>query len=400
MSRTILGLLAVSVAAMGAGRAVWAESSSSRSRVEVRSSVPDGGSKVRVWVNGREVEASALAAAPEEQRQSRPAYLGVGVGSCEAQDRTGAEAGVRVTNVLPDSPAADAGLREGDVIIALGDDAVRSPEDLVRAVGARSPGDRVRVAYRRDGEECSTEVVLGERPARPEWSGQWLERFLDEGTRGGRPAPEEREAEGRPLLGILAAPLTDDVREMSGAKEGVLVQSVTDSSPAAEAGLMPGDVITELDGRAVTDPGQLIDRLREHRPGDEIRVTYARDEDRREARVRLGRMPQAEEEEPPFLGNEELLRQMPRLREYLEGLQPEIQEWMNRLKESRGEGRAEPQPPTLRPVPPPGATPGPYDLGKDVGRILERLDRLERRLDEMEKRLERLERREPPDALR
>ena len=92
---------------------------------------------------------------------------------------------------------------------------------------------------------------------------------------------------GRAFLGILVAPLSEDMREIAGADEGVLIDSLTDSSPAAKAGLLPGDVITQIDGRPVTTPVELVERLRTRKPGEEVEVTYYRMGKRRKARVTL-----------------------------------------------------------------------------------------------------------------
>ena len=74
--------------------------------------------------------------------------------------------GAAVEAVTQGGPAARAGLRAGqDVIVGIGGGRVRSPEDLSRAVDARSAGDRVRVEVQRDGDRRTIEVRLGERPA-------------------------------------------------------------------------------------------------------------------------------------------------------------------------------------------------------------------------------------------
>lgn len=58
---------------------------------------------------------------------------------------------------------------------------------------------------------------------------------------------------------------------------GALIRGVTPGSPAAVAGLADGDVITEVGGQRVRSISGLVVRLREHAPGDEVRVGYWRD---------------------------------------------------------------------------------------------------------------------------
>ena len=69
---------------------------------------------------------------------------------------------------------------------------------------------------------------------------------------------------------------------------GALVESVTSSGPAANAGLQPGDVITEVDGSTVEDASALTAAVRSHRPGDRVSVTYLRDGETRTATATLG----------------------------------------------------------------------------------------------------------------
>jgi S1-C subfamily serine protease len=86
------------------------------------------------------------------------AFLGV------SPARAGLSDGVRLGAVVPDGAAARAGMREGDIIIRLGEAPVQSFEELRAALQVRRPGDRVLVVYLRDGEDRTAQAVLGERP--------------------------------------------------------------------------------------------------------------------------------------------------------------------------------------------------------------------------------------------
>jgi S1-C subfamily serine protease len=93
------------------------------------------------------------------------AYLGVSVGELtpSIRDRLGVKTGggALVLGVEPNSPAAAAGLRPGDVITRFGDTAVTNVDDLLRALAARKPGERVTFVVNRDGTERRLDVVLG-----------------------------------------------------------------------------------------------------------------------------------------------------------------------------------------------------------------------------------------------
>jgi putative serine protease PepD len=85
------------------------------------------------------------------------AYLGVSL-----QD---ADSGARVAGVTAGGPAASAGVRVGDVIVAIGGDAVASTDDVRAAIDAHGVGDRVTVTVLRSGERVQLQVTLGSRPA-------------------------------------------------------------------------------------------------------------------------------------------------------------------------------------------------------------------------------------------
>jgi len=431
-------------------------------RIEVQPGGPDGQGRVRMWINGKEVDPGdavrigdgkarvQIRAVPsegdeegEEAERGGPAgALGVRVAPLgdDLAREVGVEEGVAVTGVIEGSPAARIGLREGDVITAVDDAAVRGPEALLDRVGRHRPGERVRIAWRRPGAAIEATVklasrddLIGEegrraeerergegeavRPPEPRprgemwdelmerWRGQMREwqRRRREGDAPPRPPRLERpepprdegdredreETEERPggFLGILAAPLNDDIRDIAGADEGVLINSLTDDSPAAKAGLKPGDVIVRIDDAEIHAVDHLVEALLGRRAGQRIHVVYFRMGKRRETDVTLGRRPgeaEAREQEGVPLLEDLFGGEMPDLREYLEGLRPQMEEWARQFQEQQGRGGAGDE----RPGEAERRGPGRGDLD----RLMERLDRLERRLDQMEKRLDREER--------
>jgi serine protease Do len=108
----------------------------------------------------------------------------------------------------------------------------------------------------------------------------------------------------RGWLGITAQPLDRELASYFGAPDatGVVVNSVTLDSPAARAGLSPGDVITALDGRAVEaekeeDLGGFQRLVAERRPGQEVELRVLRDGNERSLRVQLAAQPKVVPEE-------------------------------------------------------------------------------------------------------
>jgi serine protease Do len=141
-----------------------------------------------------------------------------------------------VGDVTADGPADKAGIKRGDVIIALNGRKVEDSNDLRNIVAQTKPETRIEVALIRDGKEKDMTVVLGERPGGAEATGP--------GT-----APEEERSLEK--LGLSVQDLTPDIETRLGYQDekGVLVTAVAAGSAAEEAGLERGDLIQEV-GRA------------------------------------------------------------------------------------------------------------------------------------------------------
>jgi S1-C subfamily serine protease len=96
--------------------------------------------------------------APELPPQANGVFLGV-----STQRATGDQQGAEVESVASGSPAAGAGLQQGDVITAVDGTAVTSPADLARLVRDHQPGDQVTIAYSRNGNAAEAQVQLADR---------------------------------------------------------------------------------------------------------------------------------------------------------------------------------------------------------------------------------------------
>jgi serine protease Do len=181
-------------------------------------------------------------------------------------------AGVLIREVTPDSPAAKAGLKEGDLILKVDDREVNAPEAVVNAIQGRKAGDQVKLQVLRDGKEQTVEVTLGERrverfPPIPEFFPRPRVAFL--GVR-----PQELTAERKKELGVTA-------------EKGVVVAEVLPDSPAARAGLKKDDVITEINGQAVANPEELRAAVQKLEPGKEATIKVFRGSEVKEIKVQL-----------------------------------------------------------------------------------------------------------------
>lgn len=194
----------------------------------------------------------ALASAQSDGDAARP-YLGI---TFETADE-----GVQVTEVLEDSPAAEAGLESGDIITALNGESVDA-ETLRDRFSELAAGDSITLEVLRDDETLTLEATLGEYPATP-----------------ARPTIRVR-----PLLGqraYLGVGLEDS-------DEGPVIAQVNDDSPAAEAGLEAGDVITAVEGEAVEDAAAVVEAIQAREAGDEITLSISRDSEAQDVTVTLG----------------------------------------------------------------------------------------------------------------
>ena len=156
--------------------------------------------------------------------------------------------GALVSTVQPGSPAEKAGVRRGDVILAVNGSAMKDGNSLRNEISQLMPGAEVKLTYVRNGKEDTVGVKLAELKARPEGEG--------------RDNENDGPAEGT-TFGMTVEPLTrETARQLDvDATTGVVVTRVQPGSNAADAGLRAGDVIEEVDRQPVQSSDALRDAL-------------------------------------------------------------------------------------------------------------------------------------------
>lgn len=147
--------------------------------------------------------------------------------------------GAMVSNVEPSGPAAQAGVRSGDVITSFDGKQISQMSDLPRIVGGTKPGNRVPMEVWRKGKTVTLHVKVGEMPSGDEPSAE---------------QGEQPKAEAADVLGLKVIEVSDAVREKLDIKGGVQVAQVEE--PAATAGLAPGDIIVTINDVDITSPSQ------------------------------------------------------------------------------------------------------------------------------------------------
>jgi serine protease Do len=152
--------------------------------------------------------------------------------------------GALVAEAQPNTPAAKAGLRSGDVIVSVDGNSVETPRELSRRIAALGPKRETKIGFVRDGREQTVNVKLEALP----------ERTAD--ARSGRGGREDSAQQGDgPRLGLRLAP----------GEDGVQVAEVEPGSPAARTGLREGDVILDVAGKSVKRPADVADAVRSAR---------------------------------------------------------------------------------------------------------------------------------------
>jgi serine protease Do len=188
------------------------------------------------------------------------AYLGIGMNDVTPDNarffNLPDASGAIVSQVTPDSPAASAGLKTGDVIAQLNGQKILNSSALQVDVSEMTPGTRITLSVLRDGKTVPINVTLGEYHANK----QLAANDDDAGPQSGK-------------LGLAVSDLTPQARQqldLPAGVHGVAVESVRPASPAEEAGLQPGDVILEVDRHPTTSASQFAAEVHQNPAGKDM----------------------------------------------------------------------------------------------------------------------------------
>jgi serine protease Do len=184
-----------------------------------------------------------------------------------------AERGVVLGKIIPDSPAAKAGLKENDVVTEINGQRVEGAAQFRRMLHEIPAGRTIQLAVWRDGRSQTLNATLGKseeghrsmKMVAPT-PGTFAFRMPDMNVIPDIPSMEWNGGMllgGSPRLGIDAEDLTGQLGTFFGAPdgEGILVRDVNSGSAAEKAGVKAGDVITSLDGDRIRSVGELREKL-------------------------------------------------------------------------------------------------------------------------------------------
>jgi serine protease Do len=150
--------------------------------------------------------------------------------------------GALVAKVAPDSAAAQAGLKVGDVILKFNGSPIFDAGQLSARVGATAPGENASLEVWRDGKTLSLTATIGNA----------AQFASEDGSAAAEPSK----------LGLTLRPLNQEERHQAGVPGGLVVEE--SQGRAAEAGIQPGDVVLSVDGTPVQSVAQLKEMVRKH----------------------------------------------------------------------------------------------------------------------------------------
>jgi serine protease Do len=173
--------------------------------------------------------------------------------------------GALVAKVVPDSAAAQAGIKVGDVILKFDGAPIVDAGQLSARVGVAAPGDKATLEVWRDGKTMTLTATIGNA----------AESITANNGNG---------AGGAHRLGLSLRPLNPDEREQAGVPGGLVVQDA--EGRAAEAGIQAGDVVLSVDGTPVQSVSQMRKLVQDH--GNQVALLIQRGDARLFVPVTLG----------------------------------------------------------------------------------------------------------------
>ena len=326
---------------------------------------------------------------PSAESQKRPS---LGVVAEERRDRTG----LTVLSVRELSPAAQAGVLEGDILTGLNGVQTNSIEDVSSALTKLRAGDPVAIEVSREGLLFELRAAMSDAPP----------PSADD-------VPREIPGAGDPSMGpsrgILGVTVEDASAPLGGAPvlRGARVISVTAQSPAESIGIRPGDTIVSIDGQVMYGARELTTYMQNAQAGESVEIGYYQDRVLRRKKITLADsgqpLPGAVADDRgdmvpgivirPGANVGEILQDVGRTLDGILGPRPARQ----MPRQAPAESFAAPAPPAIptpapsssRRIPTPDAAPAPgaeeqsevVRLRRQVEQLLERVQQLESQLD-------------------
>ncbi len=172
--------------------------------------------------------------------------------------------GALIARVLPESPAARSGLREGDVILRYNGESLPNSSSLPHLVGVTDPGEVASLEVVRAGKKLKIQIDVGTLRAEPPQ------------TAAATPTPTPKRPSAASVLGMQVRPLTDEERRAAQVVNGGLMITDVGDGPAARAGIRSGDVLVQLGGQQVDSMDRYNEVIARLTPGQTVAVLVQR----------------------------------------------------------------------------------------------------------------------------
>jgi serine protease Do len=215
---------------------------------------------------------SAPHAGGSYSRDGNQPFLGVGSVLNEG-------GGARITNISPGSGAEKAGLKKDDIIKKINDIDINEPSDLTDAVHKFKPNEKITLSYTRDGKEQKADAILGRHKVNLSYSYSMPNLDIQPGIKNFNFDFPAYMYKTQHRLGIKAQDTEDD--------KGAKVLDVDEDSPAGKAGIQEGDIITQFDGKPVTNASALAELARSNKDKSSYKIKLARKGTSMEVEVKI-----------------------------------------------------------------------------------------------------------------
>jgi serine protease Do len=217
------------------------------------------------------------------------------------------EKGAKINQVSEESPAAKAGLKEGDIITKVNDIKIDGPASLYDAIGKSKPEDKVTISYIRNGKTNTQVVSLAKNKntvqlynfSSPEGQGgpsfdAYPKQYLDPNTRkyqqrprGFSFIPNFPGMEGMTIPGFENKPKLGISIEDTETADGVKITNVSENSPAAKSGLLENDIIVQVNDQKIKEVDALKPIIKDAKEGTSFTFQVKRNKELKTIIVKL-----------------------------------------------------------------------------------------------------------------
>ncbi len=169
--------------------------------------------------------------------------------------------GVVIDDVVKDGPADEAGIIKDDIILTIAGEKVRTVDQIRKMLMQHKAGSKIKVEYYRNGQTKNVHLVL-----------------------------MEKEKKVKPYMGVYLNGLSKKEMLAEGLKNnyGIMINKVVDETPAAEAGLLDGDVLLSFNSEKIYTDSQLHEIIMDFQPRDTVKLVVFRNGKSKKINLILG----------------------------------------------------------------------------------------------------------------